>query len=339
MTKGGAIDVDDYSRSSVSARVCGGCKAGGSRCCCCCCWHLVRSPPTVPLPLRLRPAGAQRVGHRRRDRPHGAHAGCVLWPQPRVCFYLAGASCACLAGAHARLSLAACACPFLPPWPDPCTANGASPLYTRHPPPAVALMEAMALTRTMFGEEPTKPDHTNVPTAVFSHPQIGTVGLSEEQVRCAVRAWLLQSVRVPAAETAGALGHVAAAGRRSWQHKPWRQHRHHAPCATRAPDAPFATWRHPVLPPCPTSRPQAVEQYGNVDVYTSSFRPMRNTIRWAGAARGWMRVRCESSAADFAPGAGCFPGWSALLPDLVRALPPSLPHPRVGAAATRGAPS
>ncbi|KAL4430036.1 hypothetical protein ABPG77_004406 [Micractinium sp. CCAP 211/92] len=67
----------------------------------------------------------------------------------------------------------------------------------------VALMEAMALTRTLFGEEPTKPDHANVPTAVFSHPQIGTVGMSEEQ---------------------------------------------------------------------------ALEAYGNIDVYTSSFRPMRNTI-------------------------------------------------------------
>lgn len=43
-------------------------------------------------------------------------------------------------------------------------------------------MEAMALTKTIFEDAPTKPDHTNVPTAVFSHPQIGTVGLSEEQV-------------------------------------------------------------------------------------------------------------------------------------------------------------
>lgn len=51
------------------------------------------------------------------------------------------------------------------------------------PVPAVALMEAMALTRTIFGDEPSKPDHQNIPTAVFSHPQIGTVGMSEEQVR------------------------------------------------------------------------------------------------------------------------------------------------------------
>lgn len=53
---------------------------------------------------------------------------------------------------------------------------------------AVALMEAMALTKTIFGGQPTKPDHDNVPTAVFSHPQIGTVGLSEEQASLAAAA-------------------------------------------------------------------------------------------------------------------------------------------------------
>jgi glutathione reductase (NADPH) len=78
----------------------------------------------------------------------------------------------------------------------------------------VALMEAMALTKTIFGEQPTKPDHHNVPTAVFSHPQIATVGMSEEQAQAA---------------------------------------------------------------------------YGNVDVYTSSFRPMRNTIS-GNAGRTFMKL-------------------------------------------------
>lgn len=67
----------------------------------------------------------------------------------------------------------------------------------------VALMEAMALTKTLFGGVRTAPDHENIATAVFSHPQIATVGLTEEQ---------------------------------------------------------------------------AVAEYGDVDVYTSTFRPMRNTI-------------------------------------------------------------
>ena len=70
----------------------------------------------------------------------------------------------------------------------------------------VALMESMCLTKTLFGGVPTKADHTYVPTAVFSQPQIGTVGLSEEA---------------------------------------------------------------------------AIKQYKNVDIYTSNFRPMRNTISGA----------------------------------------------------------
>ena len=67
----------------------------------------------------------------------------------------------------------------------------------------VALMEAMALLKTLFEGNPTAPDHSNIATAVFSHPQIGTVGLTEEA---------------------------------------------------------------------------AVAKYHDVDVYTSTFRPMRNTI-------------------------------------------------------------
>ena len=44
----------------------------------------------------------------------------------------------------------------------------------------VALMEGMALAKTLSGI-PTKPDHALVPTAVFSQPPIGTVGLTEEE--------------------------------------------------------------------------------------------------------------------------------------------------------------
>ena len=35
----------------------------------------------------------------------------------------------------------------------------------------------------MFGGKPTAVDHTNVPTAVFSDPEIGVVGLTETQAR------------------------------------------------------------------------------------------------------------------------------------------------------------
>lgn len=67
----------------------------------------------------------------------------------------------------------------------------------------VALMEGMALSQTLFNDNPTKPDHKMIPTAVFSHPNMGTVGYGEEE---------------------------------------------------------------------------AVEEFGDVDVYTSSFKPMRNSL-------------------------------------------------------------
>lgn len=45
----------------------------------------------------------------------------------------------------------------------------------------VALMEGGALAKTIFQNEPTKPNYSAVPCAVFSQPPIGTVGLTEEQ--------------------------------------------------------------------------------------------------------------------------------------------------------------
>jgi len=45
----------------------------------------------------------------------------------------------------------------------------------------VALMEGVAVAKTLFGNEPTKPDYRAVPSAVFSQPPIGQVGMSEEQ--------------------------------------------------------------------------------------------------------------------------------------------------------------
>lgn len=84
----------------------------------------------------------------------------------------------------------------------------------------VALMEAMAVTKTLFAGQPTKADHSNVPTAVFSNPQIGTVGMTEEQ---------------------------------------------------------------------------AIQEYKNVDIFTSSFRPMRNTISGA-QGRTFMKLIVASES-------------------------------------------
>jgi glutathione reductase (NADPH) len=45
----------------------------------------------------------------------------------------------------------------------------------------VALAEGEALARTLFNDQPTRPDHLDVPSAVFSQPPIGTCGLTEAQ--------------------------------------------------------------------------------------------------------------------------------------------------------------
>jgi len=47
----------------------------------------------------------------------------------------------------------------------------------------VAIADGRALAETLFNDNPTKSDHTGVPTAVFSQPQVGTVGLTETQAR------------------------------------------------------------------------------------------------------------------------------------------------------------
>jgi len=47
----------------------------------------------------------------------------------------------------------------------------------------VALAEAMVLVDRLFGSGMRKMDYENIPTAVFTHPNIGTVGLTEAQAR------------------------------------------------------------------------------------------------------------------------------------------------------------
>jgi glutathione reductase (NADPH) len=47
----------------------------------------------------------------------------------------------------------------------------------------VAIREGHAFADTVFGNRPTAADHVNVPTAVFSEPEIGVIGLTETQAR------------------------------------------------------------------------------------------------------------------------------------------------------------
>jgi hypothetical protein len=61
----------------------------------------------------------------------------------------------------------------------------------------VALMEAMAFTKTVFGGVPTKPDYQFVASAVFCNPPLASVGGRPQPACCRVGlvtgvAWLLQ---------------------------------------------------------------------------------------------------------------------------------------------------
>jgi glutathione reductase (NADPH) len=52
----------------------------------------------------------------------------------------------------------------------------------------VAIREGQAFADTVFGGKKIRVDHSNVPTAVFSQPEIGTVGLTEAVARQGFRA-------------------------------------------------------------------------------------------------------------------------------------------------------
>ena len=47
----------------------------------------------------------------------------------------------------------------------------------------VAIAEGRAVAETLFNDNPMRPNYANVPTAVFSLPNVGTVGLTEREAR------------------------------------------------------------------------------------------------------------------------------------------------------------
>jgi glutathione reductase (NADPH) len=47
----------------------------------------------------------------------------------------------------------------------------------------VAIREGHAFADTVFGKCPTRVDHADIPTAVFTQPEVGTVGLTEAEAR------------------------------------------------------------------------------------------------------------------------------------------------------------
>jgi glutathione reductase (NADPH) len=50
----------------------------------------------------------------------------------------------------------------------------------------VAIREGHAFADTVFGKRPVQVDHETIPTAVFSQPEVGTVGLTEAEARARV---------------------------------------------------------------------------------------------------------------------------------------------------------
>lgn len=74
----------------------------------------------------------------------------------------------------------------------------------------VALAEAGAFVATRFGNRPVALDYTGIPTAVFSRPELGTVGLTEEQARARHgRIEVYRSEFVPLRHTLGKKGERA----------------------------------------------------------------------------------------------------------------------------------
>jgi glutathione reductase (NADPH) len=49
-----------------------------------------------------------------------------------------------------------------------------------------AIREGHAFADSVFGNKPTRVDHADVPTAVFSEPELGTIGLTEAEARAAL---------------------------------------------------------------------------------------------------------------------------------------------------------
>ena len=63
----------------------------------------------------------------------------------------------------------------------------------------VAIHEATAFAETLFNDTPTPVDHSFIPTAVFSQPEIGTVGLTEEKAREMYRSVDIYKAQFPSA--------------------------------------------------------------------------------------------------------------------------------------------
>lgn len=70
----------------------------------------------------------------------------------------------------------------------------------------VAIREAEAFVATVFGNRPTEPDHALVPLAVFSRPELATVGLTEAAARAQGEVLIYRTEFAPLSEALGGGG-------------------------------------------------------------------------------------------------------------------------------------
>ena len=47
----------------------------------------------------------------------------------------------------------------------------------------VAIRDGVAFHETVFKDNPTQPDHQLIPTAIFTQPEYGSIGMTEEEAR------------------------------------------------------------------------------------------------------------------------------------------------------------
>ena len=67
----------------------------------------------------------------------------------------------------------------------------------------VAIREGHAFADTVFGAQAVRPDHRLIPTAIFTQPEAGTVGLTEAEARAAGEVEIYRSVFRPMLNTLG----------------------------------------------------------------------------------------------------------------------------------------
>ena len=65
----------------------------------------------------------------------------------------------------------------------------------------VAIREGAAFVETVFRGRPTTPEHACVPSAVFTHPELGTVGLTEAEARAATDVEIYRTAFTPMLHT------------------------------------------------------------------------------------------------------------------------------------------